>query len=138
LPLAGRATITRVQRILAVYDQRRTIGHVTMAPSLFQAVANALHWWEIVCRRFGTARRLSDDTVLDVIAEYFFSGNDVKGDLPEKDDLVDFLLDDPPSRAQRRELIAVKVQKKTASTTVGLASEDLEKPSADEELARAC
>jgi len=57
-----------VQRILAVYDQRRTIGHVTMAPSLFQAVANALEWWEVVCRQFGTARRLSDDIVLDVIA----------------------------------------------------------------------
>jgi hypothetical protein len=39
-----------------------------MAPSLFQAVANALDWWEVVCRRFGTARRLHDDTVLDVIA----------------------------------------------------------------------
>jgi hypothetical protein len=57
-----------VQRILAVYDQHRTIGHVTMAPTLFQAVANALHWWEVVWRDFGTARRLSDDTVVDVIA----------------------------------------------------------------------
>lgn len=52
-----------VQRILAVY-QRRTIGHVTMAPTLFEAVANALDWWEVVCRQFGTARRLPDEAVL--------------------------------------------------------------------------
>ena len=39
-----------------------------MAPGLFQAVANALDWWEVTCRRFGTARHLHDDAVLDVIA----------------------------------------------------------------------
>jgi hypothetical protein len=39
-----------------------------MAPGLFQAIANALHWWEVTCGRFGTARHLHDDAVLDVIA----------------------------------------------------------------------
>ena len=60
-----------VQRILAIYDQRRMIGHVTMAPTLFQAVANALNWWEVACRQFGTARRLPDDTVLDIVWRRF-------------------------------------------------------------------
>lgn len=27
-----------MQRTLAIYDQRRTVGHITMAPTLFQAV----------------------------------------------------------------------------------------------------
>jgi hypothetical protein len=56
------------ERILSVYDKHRTVGHTIMAPTLFQAVANTLHWREVVCGQFGTARRLSDDTVIDVIA----------------------------------------------------------------------
>ena len=66
---------------------------------------------------YGFLRLLDGDTI---VGEYFFSGNDVIGDRPAKGDRVQFLLDDPPSRAQRRELIAVNVEKITRSESVAL------------------
>jgi hypothetical protein len=42
------------------------MGHNTMAKSLFEAAAKALHWAEVDCQRFGTARRYRDDQVLEI------------------------------------------------------------------------
>ena len=86
-------------------------------------------------RHFGFLRLLDESG--DVVSEHFFSGNDCIDGLPAKGDRVQFLLDDPPSRARRRELIAVEVARIADSDTVALAREDLEKLSADEELAHA-
>lgn len=81
--------------------------------------------------------QLEDDAGV-CVAEYFFHGFNVIGDLPEKGDTVNFLLDDPPNRARRRELIAVQVQKVAPSTTVTFAPNVIEKDRADErEEARA-
>ena len=83
-------------------------------------------------RHYGFVQLLDGD---DVVSEHFFSGNDCVDGLPAKGDLVDFLLDDPPSRARRRDLIAVQVQKKPAAETVALAPDVFEKLVADEETA---
>lgn len=88
-----------------------------------------------VGRNYGFLRLLDGDTV---VGEYFFSGNDVTGDLPERGDLVTFLLDDPPSRAHRRELIAVEVEKRVRNEPMLFAPEVFEKDLAAEcEEARA-
>jgi hypothetical protein len=42
------------------------MGHNTMAKSLFEAAAKALHWAEVDCQTFGTARRYRDDQVLEI------------------------------------------------------------------------
>jgi cold shock CspA family protein len=68
----------------------------------------------------------------ECVAEYFFHGVDVISDLPEKGDTVNFLLDDPPSRARRRDLIAVEVEKIAGSNTVAFAPDVFEKDLADE------
>ena len=68
----------------------------------------------------------------DVVSEHFFSGNDVIGEFPAKGDRVNFLLDDPPSRAQRRDLIATGVEKVTRCTTVTYSPSVIEKDRADE------
>jgi hypothetical protein len=43
---------------VTVTDPVRRTAHTTMAASLFEAVANALHWWEMECKHFGTGRRI--------------------------------------------------------------------------------
>jgi hypothetical protein len=40
------------------------MGHGTMAKSLFEAAANALHWAEVDCPSFGNAKHYRDDQVL--------------------------------------------------------------------------
>jgi hypothetical protein len=42
------------------------MGHNTMAKSLFEAAANALHWAEVDCQTFNSARRYRDDQVLEI------------------------------------------------------------------------
>ena len=54
---------------------------------------------------------LTDESAQVVFAEYFFSGNDVIGDFPQRGDLVNFIIEDPPSRAHKRNLIAVEVER---------------------------
>ena len=68
----------------------------------------------------------------ECVGEYFFSGNDVIGDFPQQGDTVSFILDDPPSRARRRELIAVEVEKIADSNTVTFAPSVFEKDRAGE------
>lgn len=46
----------------------RGYGHVTGGRTLFEAVANAIRWWEVECRHFGTARRVRDDEIFEVMA----------------------------------------------------------------------
>ena len=91
-----------------------------------------------VARHFGFIN-LTDESGELIFAEYFFSGNDVIGDFPQRGDTVEFIVEDPPSRARRRDLIAVEVQKVTdRSEIVTLAPDVFEKLVADEELAHAC
>lgn len=66
----------------------------------------------------------------ECVAEFFFHGIDVIGDLPEKGDTVNFLLDDPPSRAKRRDLIAVDVQRIANADAHHLPAEAAEKGAA--------
>ena len=40
------------------------MGHTTMAASVFDAAVKALHWSEVECATFGTARRFRDDQTL--------------------------------------------------------------------------
>jgi cold shock CspA family protein len=70
---------------------------------------------------------LQDEAGETVSDDFFFHGVDVIGDLPEKGDMVNFILDDPPNRARRRELIAVEVQKIAESNTVTFAPDVIEK-----------
>jgi cold shock CspA family protein len=78
------------------------------------------------------------DEAGECVAEFFFHGINVIGEFPQKGDMVDFLLDDPPPRARQREPIAVKVQKVTGSNTVTFTPDVFEKDLADErEEARA-
>jgi cold shock CspA family protein len=75
---------------------------------------------------------LQDDAGEIVSDDFFFHGVDVIGELPEKGDTVSFILDDPPSRARRRELIAIQVEKVTDSNTVTFPLAVFEKDIVDE------
>lgn len=75
--------------------------------------------------------QLVDESGELVYAEYFFSGNDVIGDVPKRGDTVSFLIEDPPSRAHRRSLIAVEVER-VANFEIVEAFDDFEKRLADE------
>ena len=70
-------------------------------------------------RHFGFIE-LTDESGELVYGEYFFSGNDVIGDVPKRGELVDFIIEDPPSRAHKRNLIAVEVERVTSSNTVAV------------------
>src|ERR1700739_2225307 len=68
----------------------------------------------------------------ECVGEFFFHASDVTGDFPQQGDTVSFILDDPPSRARRRELIAVEVEKIADRNTVTFAPNIIEKDRADE------
>ena len=72
------------------------------------------------------------DEAGECVAEFFFHGANVIGDPPTKGDMVNFILDDPPSRTCRRELIAINVEKITIRETVTFAPDVIEKDRADE------
>lgn len=53
-------------RQTCVVTDSRGYAHVTAGDSLFEAVANAIEWWEVDCVLFGTARRVGDDEIMSV------------------------------------------------------------------------